>query len=143
MKRYLNVALALFVTTGLIACASQQDKPPTSTQDTSQAVRDFVETRGLESVDLVKVSSTDSIKKISEVFILYKSRRGNYIMEFGYRCDALDDYKVITPDRRWDLKALRPRVDTIRGCRIVKIYGLTETELVELKNIGAAPGEHS
>jgi hypothetical protein len=142
MKRYLKVPLALFVTVGLVACASQQDKPPTSTQDMSQAVRDFIETSGLESVDQVKVGPTDSIKKISGVFILYKGRRENHIMEFDRRCDALDDYRVITPDRRWDLKALRPRVDTIRNCRIAKIYRLTEAELVELKNIGAAPGEH-
>jgi hypothetical protein len=143
MKQYLKLAPALFVATGLVACASQQDKPQNSTQDVSQAVRDFVEVRELETRGSVKVFPGDSMKKISNEFILYKGRQENYIMEFVRYCDELDDYRVITPDRRWDLNALRARVDTIRGCRIAKIWGLSEAELTELKNIGDVPGEHS
>jgi len=143
MEHYLKLVPVLFVATGLVACASQHDKRATSTQDVSQAVRDFVEVRELDQVDSVSVHSTDGMKKITNVFVLYRNRDGNYIMEFDRYCHELDDYKVITPDRRWDLKTLRPRYDTIRGCRIGKIYSLTEAELTELKNIGDAPGEHS
>ena len=143
MKYYLRFVPALVVAMGLVACASQDEKKPTSTQDVSQAVRDFVEVRELEQVDSVKVHSTDGMKKISLNYVLYKSRDGNYIMEFTRRCDELDDYKTITPDRRWDLGMLHARYDTIRGCRISSIYSLTEAELMELMNIGDAPGEHS
>jgi hypothetical protein len=143
MKRFLKLVPALVVATGLGACASQDNSPPASTQDVSQAVRDFIDVRGLESIDSVKVSSTDGMKKISGEFVLYKGRQANYIMEFVRQCDELDDYRIVTPDKRWDLKSLHARYDTIRGCRIASIYALSEVELSELLNIGDVPGEHS
>lgn len=142
MNRFLKLVLVPFVAVTLAACASQEEKPPASRQDMTQAVRDFVAVRELEPLHAIKVNNTDSIKKISGDFILYKGRQANYIIEFVRHCDELDDYPVITPDRRWDLKTLRTGADTIRGCRIENIYALTEAELLELMNIGDVPGEH-
>ena len=142
MNRIFKLLLVTVAAATLAACASQEDKPPPSTPDMTQAVTDFIAVRELEPLPAIKVNNTDSIKKITGEYILYKGRQTNYIIEFVRYCDELDDYPVITPDRRWDLKTLRAGADTIRGCRIANIYALSELELVELMNIGDVPGEH-
>ena len=46
-------------------------------------------------------------------------------------------------DRRNDANTLRARFDTIRGCRIHRIFALNEGEVAELENIGEAPGSRN
>jgi len=143
MKQYLKLAPALIVAAGLVACASQEDKPQNSTQDVSQAVTDFIEVRELESRDYMRSGSTDSWHAIGGEFLVYKGRRDEYLVEFVRRCHELNDNTHITPDKRWDTNIVRAGFDTIRGCRIVNIYALNEAEAVELKNIGEAPGSRN
>ena len=80
---------------------------------------------------------------IGDQFVIYKGRRDEYLVEFARRCHELYDNSRITPDKRWDSNVVRARFDTIRGCRITAIYALDEAEVVELKNIGEAPGSRN
>lgn len=137
MKKYL---LLLVLLTG---CAAQDEQDEASSQDIEQAVRDFIELRELEPLDSLKSGSSDSWSEIDENFILYKGRRDTYLVEFVRPCYELRDNTRITPDKRWDPNMVRARFDTIRGCRIATIYGLTEAEVVELKNVGEAPGSRN
>jgi len=133
------VAAAFF----LAACASQDERAEESTQDVNQAVRDFIELRGLEELDALRSGTNDSWQQLDDQFIIYDGRRETYLVEFGRRCYELNDNTRITPDKRWDTNTVRAKFDTIRGCRIAKIYGLTEAEVAELENIGEAPGSRN
>jgi len=125
------------------ACAAQEEQDEAPTQDTTQAVRDFIEVRELESVDSMRSGTNDSWTEIDEYFILYHGRRDTHLVEFSRRCHELRDQTRITPDKRWDTNIIRARFDTIRGCRISKIYALTEAEVAEMENIGEAPGSRN
>ena len=135
--------IIIFVAVLLTGCAAQDEKDDASTQDVGQAVRDFIELRQLEEVDSMRSDTRDSWSEIDETFILYKARRDTYLVEFSRRCWELRDNTRITPDKRWDPNLVRARFDTIRGCRIAKIFALTEAEIAELENIGEAPGSRN
>jgi hypothetical protein len=139
----MKIAAAIAAAFFLAACASQDEKAEESTQDVNQAVRDFVELRELEELDALKSGTNDSWQQLSESFIIYSGRRETYLVEFSRRCYELNDNTRITPDKRWDTNAVRAGFDTIRGCRIAKIYGLDEAEVAELENIGEAPGSRN
>lgn len=139
MKIAAVIAAAFF----LAACSSQDEQAEESTQDVNQAVRDFVDLRELEELDALKSGTNDSWQQLNDRFIIYSGRRETYLVEFGRRCYELNDNTRITPDKRWDANRVRARFDTIRGCRIAKIYGLDEAEVAELENIGEAPGSRN
>lgn len=136
----LGTATVILATIFLGACASQEEK--TSSQDITQAVRDFIEVRGLEELDALRSGTSDSWRGIDDYFILYDGRRDTYLVEFVRPCYELRDNTRVTPDKRWDSNVVRARFDTIRGCRIAHIYALSEAEITELDNIGDAPGEN-
>ena len=133
----------LIVSAALAACASQEDNAEPSTQDTAQAVRDFIEVRKLEELNKLNSSGGDKWTSIKDEFLIYEGRRETYLVEFYRRCYELSDNTRIVADKRWELNTIRARSDTIRGCRIEKIYALTEAEAAELENIGEAPGSRN
>ena len=45
------------------------------------------------------------------------------------------------PDIRYDSSVLRARFDTLRGCRIDKLYAIEPGQADELRNLGWAPGD--
>ena len=133
----------LFATVLLAACAAQDEKQAMSTQDEAQAVRDFIDVRGLEELDKMPTAGSDSWKTIGDRFLIYEGRRAAYLVEFNRSCYELEDNTRIVADYRWDPNNIRSRFDTIRGCRIKQIYALTEGEAIELENIGEAPGSRN
>ena len=139
----MRLVALLIVSAALAACASQDDKAELSTQDTAQAVRDFIDVRELEELNKLDSSSGDKWTSIKDEFLIYEGRRETYLVEFYRRCYELSDNTRIVADKRWELNTIRARSDTIRGCRIEKIYALTEAEAAELENIGEAPGSRN
>ena len=106
------------------------------------AVADFVAVRQLEQVEQVRKSVNDGWSRVNDYYVVYETRRGSYHMQFGRRCSELEDTDVIA-DRRWDANKIRARFDTLRGCRIERIYVLTEAEVLELESIGSPPEDGS
>ena len=139
----MRMALIIALTAALAACAGQDSKEPTEADKAIQAVRDLIEVRGLQEVDHMRSSGRDSWEPIENWFLIYKTRRDSYLVEFDRRCWELDDDTRIVADERWDSNKVRARFDTIRGCRIGKLYLLNEEDVAELKNIGEAPGERN
>lgn len=134
-------ALALITaTTVLAACAGHSSQKQRATDEAVQAVRDFIEVRGLEELGKMPSTSQDSWESIENYFVIYENRRESFLVEFSRRCWELDDNSRIVPDERRDAHTIRSRFDTLRGCRIHKIYGLTPDEAEELRNLGEAPG---
>ena len=134
---------ALLITTLLVSACAAQDQKQLSTQDELQAVRDFIDVRNLGEVNSIRVSNSDSWTEISGRFLVYKGRRETHLVELARRCVALEESSRIVSDRRWELNTVRPRFDTIQGCRIDKIYALSEAEAEELEHIGEPPGSRN
>jgi glycine/D-amino acid oxidase-like deaminating enzyme len=139
MKRTALILAAIFLT----ACAAQEPAKETSTQDAAQAIRDFIDVRELEEVDRLSTSHADRWEQLDQSFLLYKGRRATHLVEFARRCWELDDNSRIVADERRSGSHIYARFDTIRGCRIDKLYALTEHEIAELENIGEAVGSRN
>ena len=80
---------------------------------------------------------------ISTSYIIYTTRRAPYLMEFARPCYEIRDNREITPDYRSYTDVIRARFDTLRGCRIGRIFALSEDGAEELKNLGEAPGSRN
>lgn len=119
----------------LLACTGNT-KPRADTV----AVRDYIEVGELEDVDHIRTFSRDSMEYLSDHYILYKVRTSEYLIEFKRICREFRENRTVAPDRRYDYNRLRTNEDTIRGCRIGKIYPLTSAQAEELRNLGHAPG---
>lgn len=136
----MKAAAITVILIALTGCAAQDTG---ETQDQEQAVRDFIEVRALEELNRMARSNRDSWKVLDDRFLIYYGRGNDYLVEFARRCYELRDNTTITPDKRWDNNWIRARFDTLRGCQIQRIYALTEAEVVELKQIGEAPGSRN
>ena len=140
MKQIL--AMAALVT--IAACAAKEGtRKPTEEAVHNQAIRDFIEVRGLEEVDKIRSTERDGWKTLTESFVIYKARRDRFLMEFARPCYEIRDNREITPDYRAFSNVVRAKFDTLRGCRIGHIYVLSPDEAEELDNIGEAPGSRN
>ena len=126
--------IAIFVLTVLLSgCATSPDPGITD------AVTDYVQVAELKPQNQVRTYGDYSYRVISQRYIIVATRRETFLAEFVRDCRELDDFRV-TPDYRHDANLLRARFDTIRGCRIGKIYAVDEGQAQELENLGEAPG---
>lgn len=135
MKR----VIALCAAASLAACATSYNPQEV------EAVRDYVSAAELVEVDRISTFGTEpfSFSYINDFFVVVPSRRDNFLVELQRQCQELrrTDFSYEMVDRRTDANSIRPRFDTIRGCRIAKIYAINKAQLKELKNLGDAPGE--
>lgn len=104
-----------------------------------QAIEDFIKVRQLQAVDSIRTESGDSFTDLNDWYLHYKTRRGDFLVRFGRTCWELRD-NVVVADKRWESARLRARFDTIRGCRIAEIFALSEADVLELEQLGEAPG---
>lgn len=135
MNKFIFTVAAMLVS----GCATQERAV---TQDEEQAVRDYILVRGLEEVDRMRSSDSDSWDELDEFFIIYDTRRNSYLVEFNRACYELNESRV-TPDLRREANTIRPRFDTIRGCQVDKIFALTEADVAELKALGESAGSRN
>lgn len=139
----MNKLLILCVLVTLLGCASQDEKNRAKEDPVTEAVVDFIEVRSLEEVDAISSGGNDGWTQLNLEYLLYEGRRDTYLVEFARPCYELRDNTRVTPDKRWDSNYIRARFDTIRGCRISRVFLLTEPEVAELENIGEAPGSRN
>ena len=108
-----------------------------------EAVRDFVVAAELEEVREIRLRRQLGYTELNVRFVLVPTRRNDYLVEFQRDCRALRNTEI-TPDMvdvRQNRNVLRAKFDTIRGCRIARIYEITEAQSEELKVLGDAPGD--
>lgn len=135
---YLRTLAALVVAAALVTgCATQTTE---EVADKNQAVRDFIDLRELESLAKIRTDGYDGWETITTTYLIYKTRRADYLLEFARPCWEIHDRSRIVPDDRSDPNIIRARFETLRGCRIDAFYALTEAESAELKHIGDPPG---
>ena len=130
-----SILLLAFVIFALQAgCAARKDPK------VSVAVEDFIAVAQLEELDKIRTRNDYSWEYLSERFIIVKTRDGEYLLRFQRRCREL--YEVpVQPDIRFEPNLLRARFDTIRGCRIDKLYAIEPGQADELRQLGWAPGD--
>ena len=117
------------ISVALVAgCAGTPDTPAEL-----QAVRDYVDVGELEQADMIRTHGSDKWSPATNYYALYESRDGWYLLEFTTICREMTDNTRITPDRRYDRNVMRRRIDTLRGCRIDKMYPLTEAQAQEIE----------
>ncbi len=136
MKHIHLIVLAL-----LAACASGPDEIPADVL----AIQDYIAVAELPEVDKIRTSRDAGMEKLgNRRYIFLKARRKTYLVEFGRDCwELYDDTRLATDpltwDQRHDANYLRPRMDTIRGCRIGRAFELNEGQVEEIRNLGEAP----
>jgi hypothetical protein len=122
-----------FIFASLAGCASQ------SGPRADEAIEDFVAVSGLEEMDRIRTRDQFSTSELTERYAILRTRKDVYLVEFQ-RCPPKFNGNDVTPDIRFDANVLRTRFDTIRGCRIKKIFAIDEASAEELKMLAEAPG---
>jgi hypothetical protein len=116
----------------LAACAAQEEAESGGME---QAIRDYIEVRKPPELDSIRSSNQDHWTELDTKFIIYSGRHDAFLVEFSSNCYALQERPVVADVRR-EPNRVRARFDTIRGCRIHKIYALTENDVAELSALG-------
>ncbi len=129
MKRLM---LALMFT-ALAGCAAHTG--PT----VDDAIEDFVAVSEPEEMDRIRTRDQYGISDLTERYVILRTRKDVYLVQFQ-RCPPKFNNDDVTPDIRFDTNVLRSRFDTIRGCRIKKIFAIDEAGAEELKMLAEAPG---
>ncbi len=111
-----------------------------SEPEISGAVSDYIMAAELEEQDSIRTLGKYRHHIISEQYVTLETHKENYLVEFVRRCHELMQSEV-TPDIRYDKNILRSRVDTIRGCRIGRIYAIDKGQAEELQSLGDPPGD--
>ncbi len=126
---------ALLVVAG---CSSTTQRP-----QEIEAVRDYVAAAELEEVTDIRLREQLNYTYVNDRFVTIDARRGDYLVEFNRDCWELRQTQVSggMVDVRDNHNVFRARFDTIRGCRIGKIYEITEAQREELTALGDAPGD--
>lgn len=106
-----------------------------------QAVEDYVAVSELKDVADVRYRQQLRQRYVNDRFIILENRRSKYLVEFVTRCIELRDNTRITPDIRHDANTIYAKFDTIRGCRIKKIYEINDGQAQEITTLGDAPGD--
>jgi hypothetical protein len=117
----------------LAGCASQPGPK------VDEAIEDFVAVSGLEEMDHIRTRDQFGTSELTERYAILRTRKDVYLVEFQ-RCPPKFNNNEVTPDIRFDTNVLRTRFDTIRGCRINKIFAIDEAGAEELKMLAEAPG---
>lgn len=141
MKRIL-LLLTVIV---LGACATKDggSQRENTERSQNQSILDFIDVRELQEVDKLRSTERDGWDTVTMSYVIYKARRDRYLVEFSRPCYELRDNREVTPDLRTNPNVIRSKFDTLRGCRIARIFALSPDEAEELKNIGEAPGNRN
>ncbi len=119
------------------ACSTAGYVPPSN-----DAVRDYIVANELAEQDRIRTFGQDGWVIVNNLFIIYKGRFQDYLMEFRRECKELRGPAVVA-NVRHDNRNLRPRFDTMAGCTIETIYAINKGESIELKALGEAPGDRN
>lgn len=134
MDRIIKRLTATTIATILFGCASQPGA------DTDDAVADFIVVSELQELTVVRFRDRYSYRPVGKEYVILKTRDDYYLVAFARRCHELDDLKV-TPDIRYDRNRLWAGSDTIRGCRISRMFAIDEAQAQELEYLGKKANE--
>lgn len=117
----------------MLGCASAPEDDSVIVKN--DAVEDYIKVSELKAIDTIRKRGELHHTVVTEKYIILRDQRDAYLATFRRRCRELDEREVM-PDLRHDLKVLRARFDTYRGCRIQYLYEITEGQATELLELG-------
>ena len=130
-----------------VACAATPDNAPDANTKAAakvilenNAIDDFIEVAELEEVSAARFMKQFDSDVLSERYVLIRDNRRQWVLVFARPCRKLEQTRV-EADRRYERNVLRAKFDTYRGCRIDRIYAISDGQAEELKILGKAPGE--
>ena len=132
----MKTTVLLIVTMLLAACAAPAEQEERREET---IVTDFIEVNELAPVSAIRTRDQLSSRDVTDRYIIVSTRREDFLLEYYSRCVRGIDGRV-EPDVRQDSRALYPKVDTFRGCRIKAIYALEPGQADELRDIGRLAG---
>ena len=134
----MNKILILPALLAVAACSSTTQRP-----QEIEAVRDYIVAAELEEITEIRMRGQLSYTYVNDRFVTIDTRRGDYLLELNRDCWELrrNDFTPEMVDVRDNPNVLRARFDTIRGCRISKMYEITAEQREELTALGDAPGD--
>ena len=140
MNKILMLSTTLSTMLVVAACSSTTTQP-----QEIEAVRDFVVANKLEEVSEIRLREQMSYTYVNDRYVTIPTRRGDYLVEFIRDCWELrrNDFTPEMVDVRDNRNARRARLDTIRGCRIGKMYEISGAQREELTALGDAPGDEA
>lgn len=124
----MNLRPVLVIAALLAGCGSTPAVAPAV-----EALRDFIAVSGFETADYVRVTRRFNYSYLNDYFVSAKDGSRHYLIEFRSRCFNLRR-QIVSPsmyDQRRDAGYLRESWDTIRGCRIDKIYPVPQAAFEE------------
>ena len=128
--------IALIIAAALLgACATSHQ------EERVNAVRDFIEVNDLPQAESIRTFDRLSQEELNDHFIIVSNKRENFLIEYSQRCVVDPITNLPKPDVRRDSRHIYPGIDTYRGCRIKTIYAISEDQVLELQELGEAPGE--
>ena len=131
MHRTTIALIALF----MVGCTT------TTGRTESDAIGDFIQVSELEEREAIRSLDDFDYEFLTERYFIVKAGRDQYLGQFRRPCREFNQSNNVPWDVRYERNTLRSRFDTIRGCRIDKMFALDETQAEELRAIGRAPGE--
>ena len=131
--RFLTYAALLILTAG---CAASRAPA------IDDAVQDFIAVAELTEQEKIRTRGGFRYDELGERYVIVTTEINQYLVQFTRRCHELYEWDI-TPDFRHEANVLRARYDTIRGCRIDRIYEVGEVQAQELMAIGERPGKGS
>ena len=122
-----DVSLAATLLMVLVGCSATPE-----VSDSDQAIDDYVKVGELEAVKSIRTRDRDGYTRLTDHYVVYRSRDGDYLLYFGLPCRELRDMTRVTPDNRNENR-IRSGFDTLRGCRIDGMYAMTEAQAAEIR----------
>lgn len=126
----------LIAAIAMAACASDPTEPEPVILESDQVILDFIVVRELEEVGLIRGAERRSYEKVTPSFIIYKARRGEFLVEFSRPCYEIWNNNYLSADATFLHDTLRANFDMIRGCRFGRIFALTKEDLADLRQLG-------
>ena len=139
----ITIAMVALVAFGCAAAPEEKkegEKDP-NVITMSDAIDDYIEVAELEEVHAVRSLMQLYTKVLSDRYILIYDNRRNWLAAYNVPCKELYKSHGVQPDIRYERNTVRAKFDTYRGCKIDRIYSISDGVVQELETLGKAPGE--
>ena len=143
MQQIVAATMALL---GVACAATPDDAPDANTKAAAKvilendAIEDFIVVAELEEVSALRYLGRLDSEVLSERYVLVGDNRRQWVLVFATPCRKLEQSRI-EADLRRERNAIYAKFDTYRGCRIDRVYEISDGQAEELKILGDAPGE--
>jgi len=131
MAKFLTILLAALA----VGCAGGDTKEA-SVLEQNDAIDDFIKVAELPATDDIRTGTQVHHTRITDHYIILHDSKKYWLTKYRRKCHELRDTGQVTPDVRHQRNLIRARFDTYRGCRIDKIYEVSEGQAEELIELG-------